>query len=426
MHPDEKQYMKKNITAIVVTWNSRKLVPGLAGTIVDIEPMCDIVVSDNASGDTTVETIRELIPKARIISNSMNGGFGYGNNRGIEISETEYVLLLNSDASITRSSLEILVDTLKKNPDAAGVQPLLRLWDWPLVTMSAGAAMTEYGRGYDFDFMHFQPFPDNETVEVPCVTAALSLFRTEAIRRAGGFDENIFMYFEDIDLSLRLRGLGYRLLLESAARAQHMMGASSSRMQAENWELQSSEYLTRKFLGGMNCKLPNYWRKEELRTKISCMLKGRPWLWRLAALRKARKIDIEHINLSKDFLMKLLAPRPLRMPHPRSNSAPGEFFPASHVSAGPGWQGNKTDVCGFGCLKVPNRSGVLTLSLKSCNIPGSAALWSNKGCLERVFLNGFKKREMKTEIAEGTMELYLVPDRKKQIIELENVTYTDM
>ncbi len=417
--------MKKNITAIVVTWNSQELVPGLARTIKDIEPLCDIVISDNASGDTTVEAVRKMIPGARIIRNSRNGGFGYGNNKGIEISDTEYILLLNSDASILRSSLEKLINTLENNPDAAGVQPLIRLWKWPLVTLSAGAAMTEYGYGYDFDFMHFQPFPDNETVEVPCLTAALSLFRTEALRRAEGFDENIFMYFEDIDLSLRLTGFGYRLLLEPAAEAQHMMGASSSRIQAEKWELQSSTYLTRKFLGGNSCRLPDYWRRTELRTRISCMLKRRPWLWRLAALRKVRNMDIEHVSLPREFLMKLLAPRPLRMPHPRSNSIPGEYFPTSHVSAGPGWQGRKTDICGFGCLDVPSRSGVLTLSLRSCNIPGSAAIWSDKGCLARVFLNGCRKREIKTEIAGGIMKLYLVPDRAEQIIELENVTYTD-
>ena len=423
---DGKPYMKKNITAIVVTWNSRKLVPGLADTFKDIEPVCDIVISDNASSDTTVKTVGKMIPEARIIRNSINGGFGYGNNRGIEISDTEYVLLLNSDASITRSSLEILVNTLENNPDAAGVQPLIRLWNWPLITMSAGAAMNEYGRGYDFDFMHFQPFPDNGTVEVPCVTAALSLFRTEALRRAEGFDENIFMYFEDIDLSLRLRELGYKLLLEPAAGALHMMGASSSRIQAEKWELRSSAYLTRKYLGGISCRLPDYWRNAELRTTVSSMIKGRPWFWRLAALLQVRKMDIEHTSLPADFLTRMLAPRPLRMPHPRSNSVTGELFPASHVSAGPGWRGRKTDVCGFGCLEVPEKPGLLSLSLKSYNIPGSAALWSNDGCLARVFLNGCRKREIKIEIAEGTMKLYLVPDRKEQIIELKNVTYTDL
>ncbi|MCK4806936.1 MAG: glycosyltransferase, partial [Candidatus Aegiribacteria sp.] len=88
--------MKKNITAIVVTWNSSRLIPDLARTIRGIEPLCNIVISDNASDDSTVEVLREMVPGAEIIRNGMNGGFGYGNNRGLDSCDSEYVLLLNS------------------------------------------------------------------------------------------------------------------------------------------------------------------------------------------------------------------------------------------------------------------------------------------------------------------------------------------
>lgn len=414
----------KKITAVVVTWNSSGLIPDLTRTFSGIESLCDIVISDNASDDSTVELAGKMLPGAEILRNEMNGGFGYGNNRAVSICDTEYVLFLNSDASITASSLEILVSTLEKNPGAAGVQPLVRLWGWPLITLSAGAAMTEYGRGYDFDFMHFQPLPRNSTVEVPCITAALSLFRTDALRKAGGFDENIFMYFEDVDLCLRLRGMGYTFLLEPAAEGIHRMGASSSRRQAEKWELQSSAYLTRKYLGGFDCTLPDYWRRTELRTKMSCMLKGKPWLWRLAVLRRARKMKTARSPLSDAFLMNLLAPRPLRMPHARPHNTSSRPLFRSSVIEGPGWRGMRTDSCGFGCLEVPRNEGTLTLRIRSCNIPGSVALWSGNGPPSRVFLNGGQKREITAAVPRGVSKLYLVPDRSEQIIELANVTYT--
>lgn len=416
--------MKKSITAIVVTWNSRELIPDLARTLIDIEPLCNIVISDNASSDSTVESIMELIPGALILKNEINGGFGYGNNRALEVCDSEYVLLLNSDASISLSSLEMLVDTLEKDTGAAGAQPLIRLWDWPLVTLSAGAAMTEYGYGYDFDFMHFQPCPDTATTEVPCVTAALSLFRTEALRKTGGFDENIFMYFEDVDLCLRLRALGYRFLLNPESTGYHIMGASSSRGLAETWELQSSAYLTRKFLGGISCRLPDYWKKAEFRTIVSRMHKGRSWFWRLSALRKIRKIRIEHVPLPRKFLMWLLTPRPLRMPYPRSTEQTGETFPGSDVTAGPGWRGMKIDSCGFGCIEVPDQQGILTFSVRSCNIPGSIAIWSEEGSPSRFFLNSERSREISVKAANGVKIFYLVPDRNEQIVELENVKYT--
>ncbi|MCK5117821.1 MAG: glycosyltransferase family 2 protein, partial [Candidatus Aegiribacteria sp.] len=389
-----------------------------------IEPLCDIVISDNASSDATVKAAAEAVPGAKIIRNGRNGGFGYGNNRALSIVDTEYVLFLNSDASITLSSLEKLVSTLENTPDAAGVQPLIRLWGWPLITLSAGAAMTEYGRGYDFDFMHFQPFPDTEIAEVPCITAALSLFRTDALRTVGGFDENIFMYYEDIDLCLRLRGMGYKFLLEPESVGKHMMGSSSNRRDADKWELRSSAYLTRKFLGGASCSLPDYWIRNELRTRLTCMLKGRPWLWKLAALHRVRKMEVMHSDLPEEFLMHLLAPRPLRMPHPRSKYLSAGYFHGSDVIAGPGWDGNRTGSCGFGCICVPEKEGTLTLEIRSCNISGSVALWSNSGYLTRVFLNTGQINEISAELTIGERELYLVPDRSEQIIELENVIYT--
>jgi GT2 family glycosyltransferase len=416
--------MKKNITAIVVTWNSSRLIPDLARTIEGIESLCNFIISDNASQDSTVEVIRETIPGAEIITNAKNGGFGYGNNRALEKCDSDYVLLLNSDASITRSSLEKLVCTLENNADAAGVQPLIRFWGWPLITLSAGAAMTEYGRGYDFDFMHFQPSPLSSTVGVPCITAALSLFRTDALQKAGGFDENIFMYYEDVDLCLRLRGMGYSFLLEPGAAGMHRMGASSSRRLAEKWELQSSAYLTRKFLGGSSCRLPDYWRRTELRTRVSCMLKGRPWLWRLAALHRVRKMRITYTDLPEEFLMHLLAPRPLRMPYPRLPEQSPIPFAGSDVIAGPGWDGKRTGRCGFGCFNVPQKEGTLTLVIRSCNIPGSVALWSIEGSPSRVFLNTGQKCKIATTVAAGVNNLYLVPDRSEQIIELEDVTYS--
>jgi len=418
------QIMSKRITAVVVTWNSEKLLPSLARTAEAIKPLCDIVISDNASTDSTVELAQQLIPGALILRNPLNAGFGYGNNRGIDICGTEYLLLLNSDASISLASLEILLDSLDSNTDIAGVQPLIRLWDWPLVTLSTGAAMNDYGRCYDMDFMHFQPFPDESSRNIPCVTAALSLFRTDALRKVNGFDENIFMYFEDIDLCLRLREAGYGFLLEPSSTAQHRMGSSSTRQQAERWENLVIAISNRKYLGGDECKLTDHWKFAEYKARVSSMLRFRPWLWRLRVVRQIRRMKMEHVRLPEDFLMRLISPRPLRMPNPRPFSSDAELSEGSGIIKGPGWIDMRIDTCGFGCLKVPVPEGMLTLTVGSCNIPGSAALWSEEGCLARVLLCAGEKRQLKAEIGAGISELYLVPDRFEQIIELENAEYS--
>lgn len=121
--------------------------------------------------------------------------------------------------------------------------------------------------------------------------------------------------------------------------------------------------------------------------------------------------------------MDLLAPRPLRMPHPRTHStSPGSDFKSS-VITGPGWQDTKIQGCGFGTLCVPEKAGTLTMEIRSCNISGSVALWSDIGIISRVFLNRGEDSVMKASVSEGVGKLYLVPDRIEQIIEMENVTY---
>lgn len=416
--------MNKRITVVIVTWNSSALLPILAETLKALEPLCDIVISDNNSTDQTCEILKKTLPGVTVLNNLENGGFGYGNNRAFEVCRTPYILLLNTDARISASAVEELLGILEKNEGVAAVQPLIRLWKWPLVTLSAGAAMTEYGRGYDFDFMHFQPFPSDETVEVPAVTAAVSLFRKEALQQAGGFDERVFMYYEDTDLCLRLRESGYNFLLAQSIEAEHMMGFSSSRVIADRWELESSAYLARKYLGGEMCQLPAYWKKREWKTRLSLLLKRKPWFWRISAVHKAENLPVEHTNLPESVLQDIIAPRPMRMPLKRPVDNAHAHTTDDDVTLRPGWLDGRIDDCGFGCIQVPSRTGSLTFSARSDNISGSLALWFGNGVIIRRFLHVSENTGFAAAIDEGTTHLYLVPDRRKQRIEIDNVSYT--
>lgn len=423
----ESNKLNKKITVVIVTWNSSTLLPKLAETLNELEPISDVVVSDNSSTDQTCEVLKEVLPWVKVLNNRENGGFGYGNNRAFEVCRTPYILLLNTDARISASDLELLLEILDGNKSAAAVQPLIRLWEWPLVTLSAGAAMTEYGRGYDFDFMHFQPAPPRGIVEVPAVTAAVSLFRREALQTAGGFDERIFMYYEDIDLCLRLRERGYTFLLAQSIEAEHMMGVSSSRGIADKWELESSAYLARKYLGGEKCQLPAYWKKMEWRTRLSLMLNRKPWFWRIPAVHKAEKLPVNHIDMADTVLQDIIAPRPMRMPFKRPvyhARAQCHSYLGNDVISGPGWLDGKIENCGFGCMLVPARSGSLTFKASASNISGSLAVWSENGVIIRRFLRVSERTGFTVDIDEGITHLYLIPDRRKQRIEIDNVIYT--
>ena len=416
--------MNRYVTVIVVTYNSQELLKELAETLNSLTPVCRAVISDNGSSDGTPEAVRRLVPGAEVIENPMNGGFGYGNNRALERVETPYVLFLNSDASLDAEGVKKLVQHLEKQPEAAGVQPLIRLWGWPLVTLSAGSSMNRYGRGWDFDFMHFQPRPKRGLAPVPCITAAVSLFRTDTLKEIGGFDERIFMYFEDVDLCLRMRNAGYRFFAAGDVTAYHMTGASSSRSRAGRWELISSAYITRKYLGGPQCRLPGYWWKREWRLRIYGMVKGVKWLWRIPAVRKARRLPVSRQELNPELLGELMKPRPLRMSNPRTAEEIGKRLKDSDLVKGPGWRGERTGECGFGCLRVPREAGRAELRFRAAGLPGSVSLWSDSGLLNRTLSCSGNISELTADVPCGTTGLYLATDRSGQEVEAVNAEYS--
>jgi len=413
-------------TAVVVTWNAASLAPDLAWTLDALRPvLADAVISDNASTDPTPETLRSALPWAVLSENPRNGGFGYGCNRGLERVRSPFVLLLNADARIAPEDLLALEETLEADPGAAAVQPLIRLWGWPLVTLSAGAAMTPAGEGYDLDCLRFQPAPDPRRIHVPAVTAAVSLWRTDALRQVGGFDEGFFMYFEDVDLCLRLRAAGYRFLLDPSSAAEHRMGASSSRVSALAWELESSTAITRRYLGGTACALPRSWWRRELRIRAATLARGRGIGWRMAAVRRARARALAPVTLPPGDLAWMVEPRPLREPVARPPVLPEEALDREgRVLRGPGWDASgATTACGFGCLTVPWTGGELEVELRRLDGPCTAALWLDVGIAARILLAGDRPARIRGAVPPGGGRVWVVPDRRECRIALESCSF---
>ena len=283
----------QRVTAALVTYQGAHLIDDLAETM-GMLPDVSCVVYDSGSSDGTVRLLEEKIPHAKVIS-GRNLGFGFGNNRCLEKIETEYTLLLNSDARIDSGSLSLLVQFLDANPSYAGVQPLIRLWDWKLVTASRGVFLTQYGEAWDSGFMHLEPFVSRVPFEVPAITAAVALWRTRVIKSAGGFDQNFFMYFEDADLSLRLQAKGWKLAVVPSAVAEHMTGASSSRMEALLWEVSSSVRIFKRYFNREDYLWKLFCR--ELRVLLGRMIRGGNPVPRLKAFLKALGKRVETVEI---------------------------------------------------------------------------------------------------------------------------------
>lgn len=211
------------ITVVVVTYQSAHCVPALAASLADFP---NVVVVDNGSGDDTVGAVGRQMTQARVISQPRNLGFGAANNRAFAVADTEFVLLLNPDCSMTPEAARILLDAAQRYPSASAIGP-------QLIDRHGGPEM-----GYRMRLDRWLPKggPAEGDLCVEFLSGACMLIRRSALERIGGFDEDFFLYQEDHDLCLRLAQSCGELILCPQARATHLSRRSSAgrhRLRAE-------------------------------------------------------------------------------------------------------------------------------------------------------------------------------------------------
>jgi len=195
------------------------------------------VVVDNASADGTPAFVRSRFPAVRLVEQG-NDGLGAGWNRGIELTQERYVLILNADAWLTAGSLERLVAFADSRPDAAVVGPRLLNTDGSLQRSVRGfptvwRLATEYfflrklaPRSQALNAFYAGGFDHDEVREAEVVMGACMLVRRSAIDEVGGLDESFFLFSEETDWCYRFRQAAWKVVFFPGAECVHVGGAS--------------------------------------------------------------------------------------------------------------------------------------------------------------------------------------------------------
>ena len=230
----------KEISSVIVNYKTPQLcvdclesLDELAGT--------QIIIVDNASNDGSVDSLKSSIAEKHlsmtsILESHTNGGFSYGNNIGIKESDSEFVLLLNSDTIVRPDAIELLVKILRENPQMGMASPRL---EWPdgtpqescfkfykpineLIRSAATGLITRLLKRYDV------PLTVSSHVSYPEWTSfACVLIRRKVFEDIGLLDEDYFMYFEDVDFCKRARDAGWNIIHNPNAHVVHLRGGSS-------------------------------------------------------------------------------------------------------------------------------------------------------------------------------------------------------
>jgi GT2 family glycosyltransferase len=213
------------VTVVVVTWQGRHLLgPCLTSLKAQTLPHRLLVV-DNASTDGTAEFLAAEHPEATVLRTPANLGFAGGVATGLERVETPYVALLNNDAEAGPGWLAALVGALDRHPGAAAVTSRMLLRDRPGTLNNTGVLLLPHGYGADRGLGE----PDGayrEPDEVFGFSGGAAGLRMTAVRDVGGFPRPFFLYYEDTDVSWRLRLAGWTVRYEPGAVVRHAHSAT--------------------------------------------------------------------------------------------------------------------------------------------------------------------------------------------------------
>lgn len=204
------------VTIVTVAYNSTKVLPDMLGSLPKGAPA---VIVDNASQDmATLRTLSDR-PDVTLLEQSENTGFGRACNAGAARARTEFLLFLNPDARLDPETLDALVAAADRYPDAVAFNPRF-LDDDGVPAFKRTCHLLPRSQWMQ------KGWPPADC-DLPVLSGAAFFVRRADFEAVGGFDPNIFLFFEDDDLSLRLRKRG-RLMFIRNALVRHTGGGASA------------------------------------------------------------------------------------------------------------------------------------------------------------------------------------------------------
>jgi GT2 family glycosyltransferase len=247
------------VTAIVVAFDSAHALPECLGALTAAG--APTIVVDNASTDDSAVIAEGQ--GARVIRNARNEGYGRANNIGARAADSEFILVVNPDVLVEPDAVAHLLDAARRYPDAGFfapriVEPSGRVFFQPR-SLLASYLTNPHGR---------LVLPEGEAC-APFFSGACFLIRRELFLTLGGFDENIFLFYEDDDLCRRVADSGSALIYVPQAVVRHGRGRSSTpqpgRIFRTRWhQAWSRAYVSRKY--GLPSPAPGMFAVNALKT----------------------------------------------------------------------------------------------------------------------------------------------------------------
>ena len=238
-----------DVSIIIVNYNTKNITASCIDSIYEKTSglSFEVILVDNASTDGSKEKF-EKDSRIKYIYLEKNGGFGYGNNRGMKIAKGDYFFLLNSDTLLLNNAIgefynyatththKTIYGCYLQGDDGKYRDSFFYFPAFSLVAFCKRLLSPNDYRPYYID------------TEVECVCGADIFFPRSAIEEAGMFDEKIFLYGEEGELQYRMMKKGYKRMLITTPKIVHLEGESSGNTAKHKYGLKSHLYILKKYI----------------------------------------------------------------------------------------------------------------------------------------------------------------------------------
>lgn len=242
--PTRPETGRPGISLVIVSYNVREYLDACLQSVFHASPFfsmpLEVIVFDNASRDGTVQLLRPRWPQVTWVASDRNLGFGSGCNRGAAVASHDLLLFLNPDTLVSEDTFQVMWDFFASRQDIGvagckivnrdGSLQLACKRSFPSPTVAAYKFMglsSLFPKSRVFGQYNLTFLDENATHEVDAVSGSFLCVRSDLYRQIGGFDEDFFMYGEDLDICYRVKLLGKRNFYHPGTRVIHFKGESA-------------------------------------------------------------------------------------------------------------------------------------------------------------------------------------------------------
>lgn len=261
-----------SVAVSIVSFNTRDLLENcLKNLMAQKTKNLNVWVLDNNSQDGSASMVEKEFPRVHLIKSDKNLGFAKGQNQILKKINDKYVLVLNPDTQFDENIIEKMVSFMERNRDCAIASCKITDFGGKLESNGGdfpfGLALLSWVFNLEFfgklpNFHRTDPGYFSRAHEVDWVGGTFMMMRTDILQKAGFFNEDFFMYFEDVEICYRIKSSGLKVMINPDVSLKHKSGSSSKNPRLSQWKGEFEGlikfYNKRGFLDGLYVRILIY------------------------------------------------------------------------------------------------------------------------------------------------------------------------